>query len=188
MSVAEEECCGQWIDECQEAFDKIKRYLSNPPVLVPPEPGRPLILYLTVLDNSFGCVLGQHDITGKKEQAIYYLSKKFTPYEVKYTLLERILAKWKILLTEFDIIYVTRTAMKAQALADHLAENLVDEEYEPLKTYFPDEEVMYVDQVDLNEKLGWKLFFDGAANMKDVEIRDVLISETGQHYPVIAQL
>ncbi|XP_070049577.1 uncharacterized protein [Nicotiana tomentosiformis] len=75
--------------------------------------------------------------------------------------------------------------MKAQALADHLAENLVDEEYEPLKTYFPDEEVMYVDQVDLNEKLGWKLFFDGAANMKDVEIRDVLISETGQHYPEI---
>ncbi|XP_070026441.1 uncharacterized protein [Nicotiana sylvestris] len=57
----------KWTDECQEAFDKIKRYLSNPPVLVPPEPGRPLILYLTVLDNSFGCVLGQHDITGKNE-------------------------------------------------------------------------------------------------------------------------
>ncbi|XP_070009684.1 uncharacterized protein [Nicotiana sylvestris] len=57
----------KWTDECQEAFDKIKRYLSNPPVLVPPDPGRPLILYLTVLDNSFGCVLGQYDITGKKE-------------------------------------------------------------------------------------------------------------------------
>ena len=46
------------------------------------------------------------------------------------------LAKWKILLTEFDIMYITRTAMKAQALADHLAENPIDEEYEPLKTYF----------------------------------------------------
>ncbi|XP_070037169.1 uncharacterized protein [Nicotiana tomentosiformis] len=34
--------------------------------------------------------------------------------------------------------------MKAQALAGHLAENPVDEEYEPLKTYFPDEEVMLV--------------------------------------------
>ena len=51
------------------------------------------------------------------------------------------LAKWQILLTEFDIIYLTRTAMKAQALADHLAENPIDEEYEPLKTYFPDEEI-----------------------------------------------
>ncbi|XP_070019411.1 uncharacterized protein [Nicotiana sylvestris] len=97
-------------------------------------------------------------------------------------------AKWQILLTEFDIIYVTRTAMKTQALADHLAENLVDEEYEPLKTYFPDEEVMYVDEVDHDENLGWKLFFDGAANMKSAEIRDVLISEIGQHYPITAQL
>ncbi|XP_070031052.1 uncharacterized protein [Nicotiana tomentosiformis] len=63
------------------------------------------------------------------------------------------LAKWQILLTEFDIIYVTRTVMKAQALADHLAENPVDEEYEPLKTYFPDEEVMYIHEVDLDYKL-----------------------------------
>ncbi|XP_070013547.1 uncharacterized protein [Nicotiana sylvestris] len=68
----------KWTDECQEAFDKIKEYLSNPPVLVLPEPERLLILYLTILDNSYGCVLDQHDITGKKEQAIYYLSKKFT--------------------------------------------------------------------------------------------------------------
>ncbi|XP_070036479.1 uncharacterized protein [Nicotiana tomentosiformis] len=60
--------------------------------------------------------------------------------------------------------------MKAQALANHLAENLVDEEYEPLKTYFPDEEVMYVDEIDHDEKPGWKLFFDRAANMKGVGI------------------
>ncbi|XP_070014018.1 uncharacterized mitochondrial protein AtMg00860-like [Nicotiana sylvestris] len=79
----------KWTDECQETFDNIKRYLSNPSVMVPPNPERYLILYLTVLDDSFGCVLGQHDITIKKEQAIYYLSKKFTPYEVKNTLLER---------------------------------------------------------------------------------------------------
>lgn len=78
-----------WTAECQEAFDQIKGYLSNPPVLVPPKPGKPLILYLTVLENSFGCVLGQHDDTGRKEQAIYYLSKKFTVHEVKYTQLEK---------------------------------------------------------------------------------------------------
>ncbi|XP_070005934.1 uncharacterized protein [Nicotiana sylvestris] len=51
------------------------------------------------------------------------------------------LAKWQILLTEFDIVYVTCTTMKAQALADHLAKNPVDEEYQPLSTYFPDEEI-----------------------------------------------
>ena len=79
----------EWTEECREAFERIKNYLSNPPVLVPPDPGRPLILYMSVLDNSFGCVLGQHDDTQKKERAIYYISKKFTVYEAKYTLLER---------------------------------------------------------------------------------------------------
>ncbi|XP_070054427.1 uncharacterized protein [Nicotiana tomentosiformis] len=73
-----------WTEECQKAFDKIKEYLSKPPVLVPPEPGRPLLLYLSVLDGAFSCVLGQHDETGRKEQAIYYLSKKFTPYEERF--------------------------------------------------------------------------------------------------------
>ncbi|XP_070005602.1 uncharacterized protein [Nicotiana sylvestris] len=98
------------------------------------------------------------------------------------------LAKWQILLTEFDIIYITVTAIKAQALADHLAENLVDEEYEPLRTYFPDEEVMHIDELEQAEKPGWKLFFDGAANMKGIGRGVVLISEIGYHYPVMAQL
>ncbi|XP_070056454.1 uncharacterized protein [Nicotiana tomentosiformis] len=73
-----------WTEELQKAFDKIKEYLSKSPVLVPPEPGRPLLLYLSVLDGTFGCVLGKHDETGRKKQAIYYRSEKFTPYEARF--------------------------------------------------------------------------------------------------------
>ena len=49
----------------------------------------PLILYLTVHEKSMDCVLGQHDETRKKKHAIYYLSKKFTEYESKYPLVEK---------------------------------------------------------------------------------------------------
>ncbi|WRX14220.1 Reverse transcriptase domain - like 10 [Theobroma cacao] len=49
---------GEWNEECQIAFDKIKEYLTNPPVLMPPTVEKPLILYLTVNKNSMGCVLG----------------------------------------------------------------------------------------------------------------------------------
>ena len=80
---------GEWDEECQVAFDKVKEYLTNPPMLVPPVPGKPLILYLTVHENSMGCVLGQHDETRRKEQAIYYLSKKFTDYESRYSPFEK---------------------------------------------------------------------------------------------------
>ncbi|XP_049394689.1 uncharacterized protein LOC125858980 [Solanum stenotomum] len=219
----------KWTEECQRAFDRIKEYLSNPPVSVPPEPGKPLLLYLSVMDNAFGCVLGQHDETGRREQAIYYLSKKFTPYEARYTLLERTccaltwiaqkfrhylsayttylisrmdplmyifqkpmptgkLAKWQILLSEFDIVYVTQKAIKGQALADHLAENPVDQDYKPLTTYFPDEEVLFVGE-DISESYdGWRMFFDGASNSIGVGIGAVLISETGQYYPISAKI
>src|ERR1044072_4114545 len=68
----------KWNDDCQKAFDKIKVYLQVPTILMPPVKGRPFIMYLTVLDNSMGCMLGQHDESGRKEYAIYYLTKKFT--------------------------------------------------------------------------------------------------------------
>ena len=43
-----------WNDDCQIAFEKIKEYLLSPPVLVPPMPRRPLLLYLSVLDMALG--------------------------------------------------------------------------------------------------------------------------------------
>ena len=36
----------RWNDECQIGFDKIKEYLQEPPVLMPPVEGRPLIMHL----------------------------------------------------------------------------------------------------------------------------------------------
>ena len=49
-----------------------------------------MILYLEIHEKSMGCVLGQHDETGKKERAIYYLNKKFTDYEIRYPSMEKI--------------------------------------------------------------------------------------------------
>ncbi|XP_070007619.1 uncharacterized protein [Nicotiana sylvestris] len=48
--------------------------------------------------------------------------------------------------------------------------------------------LMHIDEDDHDEKPGWKLFFDGATNMKGVRTRAILISEIGHHYPVTAQL
>src|ERR1051325_10324785 len=79
----------RWNNDCQVTFDKIKEYLQEPPILMPPVEGKLLIMYFTGLEGSMGCVLGQHDESGRKEHAIYYLSKKFTDCEKKYSLLEK---------------------------------------------------------------------------------------------------
>uniref|UniRef100_A0A2N9HRF4 Uncharacterized protein n=1 Tax=Fagus sylvatica TaxID=28930 RepID=A0A2N9HRF4_FAGSY len=117
----------------RKPFDKIKEYLLNPPILVPPTPGRPLILYLTVQEASMGCMLGQQDETGKKEQAIYYLSKKFTEPETRYLLVEKTccaLAWASKKLRQYMLYYTTwlvsrngpDQAIKGQAIADYLAD------------------------------------------------------------------
>ncbi|PKI44915.1 hypothetical protein CRG98_034697, partial [Punica granatum] len=68
----------------EKAFDTIKAYLVQPPVLVLSTPGRPLVLYLTVRRQSLGCMLGQEEESTHTERAIYYLSKKFTDGESNY--------------------------------------------------------------------------------------------------------
>ena len=79
----------EWNEECQKAFDKIKEYLTSPLVLKPPRQSKPLILYLGLEENVMGAMLAQEGPKGV-EYAVYYLSKKFLPYEEKYDLVEKI--------------------------------------------------------------------------------------------------
>ncbi|XP_070050645.1 uncharacterized protein [Nicotiana tomentosiformis] len=97
-------------------------------------------------------------------------------------------AKWQILLSEFDIVYITQKAIKGKDLAYHLVENSVDGDYKPLTTYFPDEEVLFAGEDIAESYPGWRMFFDRAANFKGVGIGVVLISKFGQHYPASAKI
>ena len=63
-----------WEEQNQAAFDKIKEYLSKPHFLMPPIQGHPLILYLSVANESIGCLLAQNNSKGH-EQTVYYLSR-----------------------------------------------------------------------------------------------------------------
>ncbi|RDX84795.1 Retrovirus-related Pol polyprotein from transposon opus, partial [Mucuna pruriens] len=72
----------------EEPEDGVKHYLETPPILVSAVPKKPLILYLTMLEESIGGILGQRDAS-RKEQAIYYLNKKFTKCKQRYSTLER---------------------------------------------------------------------------------------------------
>ncbi|KAI5334251.1 hypothetical protein L3X38_024384 [Prunus dulcis] len=64
----------KWEEQHQQAFQEIKHYLSNPPVLSPPKRGRPLKLYVSASEVSIGSLLVQDNKEGK-EQADYYLKQ-----------------------------------------------------------------------------------------------------------------
>ena len=54
----------------------------------PPIPEKSLILYVSIIDDSVGAVLAQHDEEGKK-RATYYISKLFNKVEKKYTAMKK---------------------------------------------------------------------------------------------------
>ncbi|CAL2256869.1 unnamed protein product [Prunus armeniaca] len=84
-----EEHTFKWEEQHQQAFEEIKHYLSNPPVLSPPKRGRPLKLYVFASEVSIGSLLVQDNKEGK-EQVVYYLSRTLTEVERKYSAIERL--------------------------------------------------------------------------------------------------
>lgn len=95
------------------------------------------------------------------------------------------LARWHLLLVEFDITYVTQKSVKGQAIADHLAENPV-EGFQPMMDLFPDESILNIESEEENTE--WRMYFDGAVNIHGSGIWAVLVSPTGAHYPVAVKL
>lgn len=67
------------------------------------------------------------------------------------------LAKWAVLLQQYDLEYVPQKAIKGQVLADFLATHPALDTFLLVRD-LPDEGVMIV-----NPKKGWEIFFDGAS-------------------------
>ncbi|KAL5568531.1 hypothetical protein UlMin_025106 [Ulmus minor] len=49
----------QWEAGCEENFRKIKKILTTPQLMIPPEPGKPLLLYIATTDKSLGALIAQ---------------------------------------------------------------------------------------------------------------------------------
>ncbi|PKI63994.1 hypothetical protein CRG98_015607 [Punica granatum] len=160
----------EWDHECYKAFNTIKAYLIQPPILVPPVPNRPLILYLTYT------LYHTVRLLSKADPLRYLLD---SPSSM------RNIAKWRCQLTEYDIEYVPRTSVKGQKIADHLAEFPIDDDT-PINTDFPDEGILQVDEE--KEEPTWKMYFNGAVNSLGSGVGAVLISPDGRHYPVAAKV
>ncbi|XP_072064512.1 uncharacterized protein [Arachis hypogaea] len=113
----------QWIEECEKAFAELKSILSSPPVPQRPEVGKPLYLYLSISNFSISSALVIE--TGKTQQPSHTIIVR-TNQPLRQILTKPELAgrltKWSIELSEFDIQFQPRLALKAQILADFISE------------------------------------------------------------------
>ncbi|KAA3468975.1 RNA-directed DNA polymerase (Reverse transcriptase), Ribonuclease H [Gossypium australe] len=120
-----------------------------------------------------------------------WLISKLDPlkYMMESTALNGRMARWQILLSKFNIIYVNQKAIKGSAIADFLASKAL-EDYGPLNFDFSNEDLMYVATIEEDSQEGhpWKLNFDGASNAVGKGIGAVLVSPNGDHYPFTRKL
>ncbi|KAK0581633.1 hypothetical protein LWI29_016189 [Acer saccharum] len=85
----------EWNEDCERAFQALKDYLGQAPLLSKPETGETLYTYLSVSEAATSSVLVRQE--ERVQKPIYYTSKALLPTE-------------------------TRTTIKAQAVADFIAE------------------------------------------------------------------
>nr|XP_023909274.1 uncharacterized protein LOC112020937 [Quercus suber] len=149
------------------AFQELKLYLSNSPLLSPSKEGENLYLYLAVSSTAVSAALIREE--DKKQLPVYYVSQAFQGAEFRYPKIEKItfalivasrklrqyfqanpilvmtdqpikksmskpeaarrMIQWAIELSQFDVEYHPRTTIKAQALADFIAEFTYPDEF-----------------------------------------------------------
>ena len=78
----------EWTDECQKAFEDLKKYLSSPPLLSPFVLGEELYLYIAVSQVVVSTVLVRND--GHSQRPVYFVSRAFRGAEERYPRMEKL--------------------------------------------------------------------------------------------------
>lgn len=77
-----------WTDDCERAFEEIKRYLTQPPILSSSQPDEQLYMYLAVSDCVVNAVLFHH-VKDKEQRPVYYASKAMVDAKTWYSKIEQ---------------------------------------------------------------------------------------------------
>ncbi|KAK1587809.1 hypothetical protein Q3G72_017034 [Acer saccharum] len=181
----------EWSKECEAAFQKLKEYLGQAPILSKPVAGETLYLYLSVTKVATSSVLIRME--EGIQRPVYYSSKALLPAETRYSPAEKValalitaarklrlyfqehaievytdcplklilqkpelsgrLTKWAVELSEFDIRYTLKAAIKRQVVSDFIAEFTE-----------PDTEVRRMMESKQVSRFRWKLHVDRSSN------------------------
>ena len=77
----------RWNEECDRAFQDLKEYLTQAPMLTAPEPEEDLFIYLSMSDHAVNVVLLKDQ---EVQQPAYYISKTLVDTETRYLPLEKL--------------------------------------------------------------------------------------------------
>ncbi|KAI3783284.1 hypothetical protein L1987_42361 [Smallanthus sonchifolius] len=201
----------EWEEKHEQALQSLKEYLSSAPLLMKPEDGEPLSLYLAVSRSTVSTVLVK-DHEGQ-QHPVYYVSKSLLPAETRYSHLEKLILALIMASTklrhyfETHAIHVkTNYPIKSVLRKPEMSERMekwsvklsaYDLIYEPrtaikfqaLADFVADFSSDIQHEADLEvqqleeSKDEWTLFTDGASNVRGTGLGIILKSPQGDILP-----
>ena len=201
----------EWTDKHEAAFQALKLYLSTAPLLMKPNPGEPLSLYLAVSGISVSAVLVK-DHEGQ-QHPIYYVSKSLLDAESRYSHLEKLILALVMASTKLRHYFETHTihvktnypikaVLRKPEMTGRLAKwsvklSAFDLVYEPrtaiksqaLADFVADfnSDIQHEADVEVQQLQDpdqkWTLFTDGASNVRGSGLGIILKSPQGDIIP-----
>ena len=108
----------EWTEECAQAFQQLKDYLSHPPIMSSPEADEVLFAYIAIAPYAVGLVLIQVD--GGKQRPVYYVSKSLHEDGICYLPLENAILtvvhgtrKWTHYFQAHTVVVLTQLPLRA---------------------------------------------------------------------------
>ncbi|XP_022155140.1 uncharacterized protein LOC111022281 [Momordica charantia] len=136
----------EWTVECEQALEQLKNYLCSAPLLAKPLPGEKLHLYLAMADSAVSSALTKQE--GACQSPVYYTRR---------------LMKSALELSEYDIQFRPRTALKGRVVADFIAE-------------------LTPPSQSIESDLSWTIYVDGSSNESGCGAGILLLAPGGERF------
>src|SRR6266542_4376710 len=197
----------QWTPKAQQAFDKLKKFLTNPPVLVPPMPEEPLLLYIAAISHVVStAIVVERQEEGhiqKVQCPIYFVSEVLSESRIRYPQVQKIL--YAVLITSRKLVHYFQAHSISVVTSFSISDILHNRDatgriakwavelgsfelsFQPRMAIKSQALVDFLAEWTktqipaITEKLEyWTMYFDGSLMVKGVGAGIVLISPTGE--------
>ncbi|XP_075515705.1 uncharacterized protein LOC142550517 [Primulina tabacum] len=184
-----------WNEGCEQAFKDLKKHLSELPVMVKPEPGEKLWIYLSATEHAVSSVLIKKE--GTDQRPVYYVSHALRGAELKYSEVEKIALalvmtarKLRPYFLSHPIVVLTNSPLGRIMTHSEVSGRMVkwtielgeyDIEYQPRAPIKAQALTDFlIEMIQPTEEEVWRVFVDGASNLSGCGVGVVIVAPFGE--------